>query len=647
MPRVHRYFKELRLRQLRAIVELSRRGTFAAVARSLDLSVASVWQQIRAMEREFGVELVRVVGRVVQLTAEGRLLVERATTVVEGFDGLRELFRDEAAATSRRIVLAVTPSLMLHELRGPLAAYRRAWPGVEMDILEGTSAESLHRLETSAADVAIAGHVQPQSPDTVTSWPLLDYPFVIVAPPGNPLLSTKRLTPAAIVKHPLVLTREGSFSLQRVRAVLEAAGLWGSVTASLTAGGADLLGEYVRLGLGVTVASVSPQLLGIQPRGCGAFAGLHYRDVTQLFGVESIACFTRKARFERPHVRAFRETILTHFGTVVRALGCLIAVVFLAPDVFGQDAASAERSAFNAPTGPSRMAADSPITFPVSGPLPPRHLPDVAQPALPTEEGVYVFESLPLIHPAGDTPLSKYPGRSPDQVTAIGRTMPAGTFTAPINDWRGLRQTRRVLAEGGTLTIVAIGDSIMNDTMRSGWISQLRARHPLTTIRGFVCVRGGGGCHFFGQNGRLARYVEPLQPDLVIIGGISRGDLTLADGTIERAGIAPIREAVGQLRAALPKTEILLMTGAFGAADPRSDEELAAASHSATAPEGRELRCLAAEEGCGFLDMTTAWAEYIRSSGRHPHVFYRDRVHANEHGEQILAKILLAYFSSP
>jgi len=313
VPRVHRYFKELRLRQLRAIVELSRHGTFAAVARALDLSVASVWQQIRAMEKEFGVELVHVVGREPRLTAEGRQLVERATPIVEGFDGLRRLFTSETEATPRRIVLAVPPSLLLHELREPLAAYRRDWPAVEIDLHEGTSGECLERLESGEADVAIAGQVHAEVPAAVSSWPLIDYPFVIVAPPRHPLLTTKRLALEAIVRHPLVLTREGSFSRQRVKAVLEAAGMWGRVTASLTAGGADLLAEYVRLGLGVAVASVSPQLLGPPPRGRGQFAGLHYREATRLFGVEAIACFTRTTRFEQPHVRAFRETVLRHF----------------------------------------------------------------------------------------------------------------------------------------------------------------------------------------------------------------------------------------------------------------------------------------------------------------------------------------------
>lgn len=323
----------------------------------------------------------------------------------------------------------------------------------------------------------------------------------------------------------------------------------------------------------------------------------------------------------------------------------LVAALAGGGSVSGQDAAPSDRSATNSPTGPSRMAADSPVTFPVSGPLPPTHPPDVPQPARPSEADVFVFESLPITPPADGVPLAKYRGRSPEQVAAIQATLPRGEFTPPPHDWRHLPRTRRALADGGRLTIVALGDSIVNDTMRSGWINQLRVLHPRTTIRCFVCVRGGGGCHFFRQEGRLARYVVPLEPDLVIIGGISRGDRMLPDGSVERAGIGPIRDAITQLRAALPETEVLLMTGAFGAADPRAADELADASYSATSPEGRDLRALAAEAGCGFLDMTTPWSAYIRSSGLHPHRFYRDRVHANEHGEQILARILLAFFS--
>jgi hypothetical protein len=95
----------------------------------------------------------------------------------------------------------------------------------------------------------------------------------------------------------------------------------------------------------------------------------------------------------------------------------------------------------------------------------------------------------------------------------------------------------------------------------------------------------------------------------------------------------------------LPEVEILLASGTFGTADPRDPVELAKAGYSGAGNYGAALKKLADDERCACLDMTTPWAEYLRSAGVHPHVFYRDRVHANEYGEQILTKILMAFFA--
>jgi lysophospholipase L1-like esterase len=115
-------------------------------------------------------------------------------------------------------------------------------------------------------------------------------------------------------------------------------------------------------------------------------------------------------------------------------------------------------------------------------------------------------------------------------------------------------------------------------------------------------------------------------------------------GGISQKDIESIRTVIGQLRAALPEVDILLATGAFGSTDPRDAEALAKARYSGTSDYGAALKKLAEEQHCAFLDMTTPWVEYLRSARVHPHVFYRDRVHANEFGEQILSKILIPFF---
>jgi lysophospholipase L1-like esterase len=267
------------------------------------------------------------------------------------------------------------------------------------------------------------------------------------------------------------------------------------------------------------------------------------------------------------------------------------------------------------------MMADSPVTFPKEGALPAKFPPD--QPAKDgqrPEEGYYIFSS---------------PERSVAQIEKIQQEMPPGEFTLPPADWQYLQRTRRILRDGGELQLVAIGDSIVNDTMRSAWVAKLGAAYPQATIRATVYVRGGGGCQHYKEADRIGKHVVPRKPTLVLIGGISQQD------------IESIREVVHQLRIALPDVEILLATGTFGTADPRVPEELAAVRHSGTGEYGRALKQLAAEEKCAYLDMTTPWAEYIRSSKLHPHLFYRDVVHANEYGEQILSKILLAFFTQP
>jgi len=269
-------------------------------------------------------------------------------------------------------------------------------------------------------------------------------------------------------------------------------------------------------------------------------------------------------------------------------------------------------------TAVADMMADSPVKFPEKGALPAKFPPD--QPSKErekAEEGYYIFSS---------------PERSLKQIERIQAEMPKGEFTPPKPDWSRLPRTRRLLTEDGRLHILAMGDSIVNDTMRSAWVAKLREAYPKADIRATVYVRGGGGCQHYKEEGRLAKYVTPRKPDLVFIGGISQRDTE------------SIRTVVRDLRAALPDVEFLLATGTFGTADPRAPEELAKAAHSGTGAYGVALKKLADEERCAFLDMTTPWAEYIRSAKVHPHRFYRDSVHANEYGEQILSKILMAFF---
>jgi lysophospholipase L1-like esterase len=200
------------------------------------------------------------------------------------------------------------------------------------------------------------------------------------------------------------------------------------------------------------------------------------------------------------------------------------------------------------------------------------------------------------------------------------------------NRFQYLPETMKRLREGGSLRMVLLGDSIMGDTSSSQFDLLLGRTYPTAKIQRILSNRGSTGCWWYQDENRVEDYVFKHRPDLLMIGGIS-----------QRGDIEAIRAVIHQVRAKLP-CEILLMTPAFGPMtealvkdwryqiDPASDDYRA------------QLRRLAAEEKCAFVDMTGPWWQFVKDSGADYGYFRRDAVHANERGFQILGRIVEKYF---
>ncbi|MBX4995282.1 putative choline sulfate-utilization transcription factor [Rhizobium binae] len=81
---------------MRLFVEVARLGSFSASATLLGLTQPAVSYQIRRLEQQFGVGLLRRQHRGVELTAEGERLLEVAARAVGDIDALARSFRAEA-----------------------------------------------------------------------------------------------------------------------------------------------------------------------------------------------------------------------------------------------------------------------------------------------------------------------------------------------------------------------------------------------------------------------------------------------------------------------------------------------------------------------------------------------------------------------
>lgn len=179
------------LRRLQVLRILDEYGAVSAVAEALHLTPSAVSQQIRALSRDVGVELLQREGRGVRLTPAARVLLEHADALyVRWEQALSEVAEAGADSGGRLLRMCGFPTA-LASLLTPAAALLRDGPSpLRIRLAEAENAECFERLLAERADIAIVVPT-PTSPPMDDSrfdqQALLDDPFDLVVTAGHRL----------------------------------------------------------------------------------------------------------------------------------------------------------------------------------------------------------------------------------------------------------------------------------------------------------------------------------------------------------------------------------------------------------------------------------------------------------------------------
>jgi DNA-binding transcriptional LysR family regulator len=141
--------------RLRLLAELEAHGTVRAVAARGNLSPSAVSQQLSVLERETRSRLIERTGRRVRLTAAGVILARRAREILASMDAAEAELRGLGEEPAGTVTLAVFQSAV-HSLAVPAAArLSRAYPDLEVVILEVEPHESMRALRGGEVDVIV------------------------------------------------------------------------------------------------------------------------------------------------------------------------------------------------------------------------------------------------------------------------------------------------------------------------------------------------------------------------------------------------------------------------------------------------------------------------------------------------------------
>ena len=119
------------LPSVRAFEAAARLGNFAAAARELDMSAASVSYHVRQLERQIDIALFIRHAQRVELTEAGTLIAKEAT---KAFTALRASFVRAAALDETKISVTTLPTLGTSWLTPRLGLFRAAQPDIAVSL---------------------------------------------------------------------------------------------------------------------------------------------------------------------------------------------------------------------------------------------------------------------------------------------------------------------------------------------------------------------------------------------------------------------------------------------------------------------------------------------------------------------------------
>lgn len=257
------------LNSLRQFLVVARLEHLSHAADELRVAQPSLSRTIARLESELRTPLFDRAGRL-RLNDTGKLFrdhVERALGELEA--GRRAV----AEATSGNLGTVRLASETFLTFIGPLASFKQARPGVEVELRQIPAAEMARRLLAQDVDLCVAS--QPIPTDGLEAVQLLDEPVWLAAPLDHPLAGRTSVTIDELAGEPFIAAGRGHWHRRLLDRLFAARDL----TPRIVYEGDELsaIAELIKAGLGIglvpdlakrSIPSASAAWIAVDDPGC-------------------------------------------------------------------------------------------------------------------------------------------------------------------------------------------------------------------------------------------------------------------------------------------------------------------------------------------------------------------------------------------
>src|SRR5262245_55498112 len=286
-----RAYKDTTFQQLRSFYETARLGSLSAAAASLGMSQPTVSQQVHALERQLGDQLVEPFGRGSRLTEAGKLLAELIGPAVLSISSLKHAYHEARDRLRPRLVVAATPRTLIEDLPECVREFTQHHPRVRLTIREFRRDQIPAAVEACEVDLGFTGthSTQDADPWAYSPWlecePWYELDTILVTPKDHPLARKRSVRPRDLVGYPLVNGPEGVPD-QLTKAILDKLGAFREQSSCIEASLAAASYRFVEMGFGIGLTG--------RPPGRPVRANVHVQDMSRYFGRQIVYLIRRR-----------------------------------------------------------------------------------------------------------------------------------------------------------------------------------------------------------------------------------------------------------------------------------------------------------------------------------------------------------------
>lgn len=288
----------MEIRQLQSLIKLiENQFSVSKAAEEMFLVQSAVSQHLKKLEDELGVVLfIRKGKRLTGLTDIGQEVAEYARHALAATNNIRSVGLDHNNQLSGILRIGTTHTQARYVLPPVLKAFNEAYPGVELQIHQGTPRQLVQWAINDDIDFSICTEELAQS-SQLTNIPCYRWNRSLITLPDHPLQEKKQLSLEDLCQHPLITYVSGFTGRETFNQTFENAGLKPQVV--LSAADTDIVKTYVLEGMGAGIIVN----MAIDDGGLQRFG---FRDLSDLFPWE----ITRVAYLNDKYLRRYEQTFI-------------------------------------------------------------------------------------------------------------------------------------------------------------------------------------------------------------------------------------------------------------------------------------------------------------------------------------------------